>query len=341
MHRLALLPVLAVLACDCPTVDPIVAVCEDTDELCLVSEARCEAFLSVRVVHDDDVWLVGSEMTDGVSGPSAWNWDGEAWTATSLSSHAGEELWWVHPTADRVTLVGTGGLILELDRASGTVETIAGPDAEVTLFGAWGASADDVWAVGGVVGGGSLPSLWHRDADGWSEVLVDGATDGQLYFKVDGTAADDVWVVGEPGILMHWDGIEWTSTPPPAGLEASKFLTVAATGDDPIAVGGLGSGVIARWDGAEWIDESPPSGGINGVCASGGTAVAVGSSGSVHRLSGGVWTSELVPVTFRDYHGCALTDSGELWAVGGQITSRPLTLGVVAFEGERGLLPIP
>ncbi len=340
MRRLILLPAFLLLACGCPT-NPTETVCEDDDALCLVNEDRCEAFLSVRAVHDDDVWMVGSEMEDGSSGPSAWNWDGEGWTALALGAHAGEELWWVHPTADRVTLVGTGGTILELNRASGDLPVHSGPDAETTFFGVWGAAADDVWAVGGVVGGGALPALWHRDADGWTEVTVDGASEGELYFKVDGTAADDVWVVGEPGILMHWDGAEWTTTAAPDGLEASKFLTVAANGDGPIAVGGLGSGVIARWDGTEWLDESLPSGGINGVCASGGEAVAVGNSGSVHRFSGGVWESELVPLTFRDYHGCVLTDSGELWAVGGQITSRPLTLGVVAFEAERGMVQLP
>lgn len=340
MHRQLLLPCFALLACACPASSPDVR-CDDTDELCLLNEDLGEAFLSVRAVHDDDVWLVGSERSASCPGPSAWNWDGEGWSQTAIPDLIGEELWWVHPTADRVTLVGTSGLLLELDRASGEVTTVSGPDPAITFFGVWGASADDVWAVGGVVGGSAPPALWHRDADGWTEALVPGAVEGQLYFKVDGTASDDVWIVGEPGLLMHWDGVEWTETAAPSELADAKFLTVTAQGDDPIAVGGAGSGLIARWDGTEWLEESLPSGGINGVCARGGEAVAVGSSGSVHRFSGGVWESQIVPLTFRDYHGCALTDSGELWAVGGQITSRPLTLGVVAFEGERGLPPLP
>jgi len=340
MRRLLLLLLPALLACGCPTTttEPV---CDDTDGLCLLAEERDEAFLSVRALADDDVWLAGSEATPDSSGPSLWNWDGAAWTATDLSAFAGEELWWVHPTADRAIAVGTGGLIVEVDRATGDAVAVDGPDPEVTFFGVWGAAADDVWAVGGVVGAGEPPALWHRDAAGWSAFEHPGAVGGQLYFKVDGTATDDVWVAGEPGLLMHWDGVEWTESVAPAGLEGAKFLTVSATGNDPIAVGGLGTGVIARFDGVEWLDESLPSGGINGVCAQGETAVAVGSSGSVHRYSGGVWDSELAPLTFRDFHGCALTDSGELWAVGGQITSRPLTDGVVAFEAPRGIPTLP
>jgi hypothetical protein len=339
MRFALLLLLLAPLACFCPSSR---SVCEN-DEVCLLAEERPEAFLSVQALADDDVWIVGTEIVPDESGPSAWHWDGSCWTSLPLSTAVGQEMWWVHPTADRVTLVGTGGLILEYDRASETVETMPGPAAAVNFFGVWGAAADDVWAVGGVVSGAEPPALWHRDADGWTEFDAPaGASDGDVYFKVHGVATDDVWVVGEPGILLHWDGVAWAETIPPDGLEASKFLTVAADGTEAIAVGGLGSGIIARWDGGQWHDESVPgSGGIKGVCLREGAAVAVGSSGSVHRYADGVWESDFLPLTFRDYHGCGFTGSGELWIVGGQLGSRPLNEGVIVFEAERGLMSIP
>ena len=335
--RWLLLPSVLLIACDgCPPAE----LCGDTSDLCLVAEELPEAFLSVRATGDDDVWLVGSETDPNTSGPSVVHFDGEDWNRVDVSEHAGAELWWSHPTAGRVTMVGTEGLIVEYDRDAGTLETFAGPGDDVVFFGVWGAAADDVWAVGGVVAS-QTPALWHRDADGWSEVAA-MPVDAGLLFKVDGTATDDVWVVGEPGLFLHWDGADWTQHDAPDGFDGTKFLTVeVASSDDVFAVGGLGVGAIARWDGAAWTDESPAEGTINGACAGPGEQHAVGASGAVHHhAGGGAWNSELSPLTFRDYHACYVTAGGELWAVGGQISSRPLNDGVVAFRGDRGLPPL-
>lgn len=340
MRLLSLLLLPVALACTgCPT-----APCADTLDLCLVAEDLGGAILSVRTLANDDVWMVGTEDEPDTSGPTLLHYDGQEWESSDLSEYAGAELWWTWPAAGVVTAVGSQGLIIEVNRSSGEVTRFEGPPPEVTFFGVWGAAADDVWAVGGAVGEGTPPVLWRRDGAGWSEYIspdVTGAA-GSLYFKVHGTATDDVWFVGDSGVILHWDGVALEQTDVPADLQGERFLTVDVGGPFPVAVGGLGSGTIVHWDGTEWTDQSPEfSGGINGVCTGGDRLVAVGNQGSTHEWDGAVWQSELSPATLQDYHGCAIAPSGDLWAVGGQIVSRPLNAGVIAFEGEGGVTAVP
>ncbi len=336
---------LAALLLGCPSTEELP--CADADGLCLLAEELPEAFMSVRARADDDVWLVGSEVTPDSSGPSAIWWDGAAWNRVDTSAFPGHELWWSFPTADRVTMVGTGGLILEYDRAADSLTRVDGPDEAVNFFGVWGAAADDVWAVGGDVENGALPpQIWHRDADGWSSwedpFLLPGVP-GELYYKVHGTGLDDVWIVGNRGISLRFDGTHLSQYPTDTDLDTSNLmlLTVDARGEHPIAVGGLGSPAMLHWDGLDWRDHSPEFGaGATGICRSGETMFTVGQQGTVYRWDGAAWAYDLDDViSFMDYHACDISPGGDLWAVGGQLTSRPLNQGVITFSGSSAVTP--
>ena len=319
--------------------------CDDTDSLCVLSEETAEAHLCVRAPVDDDVWIVGTEGAPDVSGPSALHWDGAEWTRLDLAEYAGRELWWAHPGERRVTMVGSAGLILEYERTSGLISSVEGPESAVTFFGVWGTDDDDLWAVGGDVGGSLPGQIWRRDAAGWAP--YSGSVDAPpetLWFKVDGRASDDVWIVGSGGRILHWNGSELVSEATAEAAMGASLFTVAAGGDEVLAVGGAAEGVILHYSDAAavWADRAPEySGGINGVCSGGGRTQAVGGQGAVYTLADGVWTYEVAGLTLRDYHACATSPSGELWAVGGQIVSRPLNAGVVTYAGAQAVPSLP
>ena len=44
-------------------------------------------------------------------------------------------------------------------------------------------------------------------------------------------------------------------------------------------------------------------------------------------------------ISFMDYHACDISPGGDLWAVGGQLTSRPLNQGVITFSGSSAVTP--
>jgi hypothetical protein len=52
----------------------------------------------------------------------------------------------------------------------------------------------------------------------------------------------------------------------------------------------------------------------------------------------GSWASDtdngVEGVTYEDWHGCDVDPDGGVWSVGGKISSRPLTRGVVGYQGD-------
>ena len=312
---------------------------------CLLGEDLSAGLLSVRAVADDDVWIVGaSPDPDDGSGPVVLHYDGSAFARLDTSAWAGGELWWTWVTADEAVFVGAQGLILEMSRADGVLVQVDAPGDDVTFFGVWGASTDDVWAVGQTEDGQGTPALWRRQGGVWAAWedpdLGPGETN-QIYFKVHGTAVDDVWIVGTNGTSLHWDGasLVTVATNAETNTDYAPLLTVDAGGERPYAVGGAGNGLVLEYDGTDWLDRSPDfEPGYNGVCASADAAWAVGVRGvRARREADGTWTSdrerEVASWIDRDWHGCAITPGGALWTVGGRIAARPLKEGAVGYQG--------
>ena len=67
------------------------------------------------------------------------------------------------------------------------------------LFGVWGSSPSDVWAVGNA-------AVLHYNGSRWSSLPI-GAS--QVAYGVWGTSPTNVWVVGNDGTPLHYDGTNW------------------------------------------------------------------------------------------------------------------------------------
>src|SRR5690606_2247417 len=61
-------------------------------------------------------------------------------------------------------------------------------------------------------------------------------------------AADDVWVVGDQGTLLRWDGRTWQQPTPPA---ATAFRAVRSVAGAVYLLSEAGR--IWRWDGSAWL----------------------------------------------------------------------------------------
>jgi hypothetical protein len=291
----------------------------------VVHEDLDGALLSVWGTAQDDVWSVGG---DPGTGPMVLHWDGSAWD--TLDAPSAGDLWWVFGfTGGPVYMGGSGGRILRTDGAS--FEEMATPSATPIVFGIWGCSPDDVWAVGGNFGGGSGGFAWHLEAGEWvSHDLPDGEV--RPVWKVIGRSCDDVRFVGESGLSFTWDGAGFAAET--TGVGESLF-TDALLDDTYLAVGGL-AGIILEDSGSGWQDVSPDGApGLNGVCAAGGEAFATGQFGAVYRRAeDGSWVEDEMPPTDQTLHACWVDPSGGLWAVGGQVLSPPLVNGVMVYRGD-------
>lgn len=302
----------------------------------LVQSGLDGALLSVWGTGADDVWAVGADARDG-AGPTVIHFDGEAWSKLPTGQPQGD-LWWVFGfDGGPIYMGGDGGVILRY--AGGEFTRMDTPGTQ-TVFGIWGASPDDVWAVGGAsASAGGF--AWRLSGDTWTEeasVPADVAMDAAIW-KMFGRSATDAWAVGSNGVALHWDGSAFT--PGQTGVGSSLFTVYESEGTYT-AVGGTATGFIVELGAAgTWnnVTPEPPPMGLAGVTLGAqGTGIAVGSLGSVFVREDGAWIPQDhgLPVQ-QNLHGTWIDDDGGLWAVGGQTLSPPLSDGVLLHYGP----PIP
>lgn len=289
--------------------------------------------LSVWGTADRDVYVVGADAGDG-RGPAVLHFDGAAWTR--LSTGQAGNLWWVFGFAEGpVFMGGEGGAILRYQ--GGAFTRMPTPGGE-TVFGIWGASADDVWAVGGASGGASGAFAWRLRGDAWIAApgFPAALAEGDTIWKMYGRGADDAWMVGTRGKAVRWDGASLTVVD--TGLGESLF-TVHADERRFVAVGGFGTGAILEHEGSGWRDASPPGGPpFNGVDLSPDGDLAVGQDGAVYRRGGGGWTAIDLDIHLDEtLHSVWIDPTGGVWCAGGQVLTRPIVDGILLHRGA----PIP
>jgi hypothetical protein len=280
----------------------------------------------------DDLYAVGGLPDQG----GVMHFDGQTWSQLDLGVTV-PVLHWAHGfDADDVTIVGRGGTVIHWN---GTAWTIQDTPTDQDLWGVWGASPDDLWAVGGAGRQAGQETILHYDGTAWTEYPAPNIERANVFafFKVWGTNADNVYIVGQRGVVLHWDGSTWTEEF--AGV-SDDLISLWGTGPDRIvAVGGRGAGVASVWNGTAWqpLDLTPLPG-LNGIWMDGdGIAHAVGSMGITVKIDSATlaYESELVPISISaqmDFHAVFSADGQRLVAVGGNLLSvQPPYLGV-AYE---------
>ena len=143
------------------------------------------------------------------------------------------------------------GRSLNIYRYDGTVWT-ASPHGAITdgIWDVWGSSANNVFAVG-QAGNGITTILNNNGSSGWQYMPF--AETVSLY-SLWGVDEDDIFAVGvkhvsgNPGAILHFDGVSWTamSNPGPEHL----YGVWGTSANDVFAVGLRG--VIHHYDGTGW-----------------------------------------------------------------------------------------
>jgi hypothetical protein len=318
---------------------PLLLLLAGCNRLDLTFEAPIEhpqaAFLSAGGTGPDDVWIVGAQA-DALGPPTLLHRDGSGdWSTLEVPSVL-HDIWWVHAFEGGPTFFAGGGatvLRVEGDEVERTPTPVFFGN---TIYGMWGPSPDDLWAVGGFAGRDGF--IWHYDGTSWTaeDVPLDipRAANGEVpaLFKVWGRSSDDVWVVGGAGTILHNDGSGWKVVD--SGTTEQLF-TVFGDEDSVYAVGGSTNGVFIE-GGTDGFTNATPEGAplLQGltVDADGNTYVAGGSGYAAVRADG---KSDWEPLALnfdtppQSVH--ALWHDGDsLWAVGGQVLSPVLDAGQVA-----------
>ena len=278
--------------------------------------------LSVAGGSADDVYAVGGRTDRG----ALLHYDGSAWASEPVPEGV-PLLNWVHILPDGSPVVAANdGYILR--RKNGEWEETKTP-TDQDLWGVWGVESDNLWAVGGTGRESGRATVLRFEGSSWREVDLPDMerADVFAFFKVWGTSADNVYIVGQNGAVLHWNGDELTEKL--VGTSADLISLWGTAPDNIVLVGGRSSGVAVRWDGSEWrkttFGRIP---GINGIwMGEPGSAWVAGGRGYLARLavpegSGAPELDELMPVeTSKDFHAIYGVDGGGLYAVGGTLDS--------------------
>lgn len=302
----------------------------DPPKWAVVGKKLPSALLSVWGTSEHDVWTVGSDSGDG-QGPLVLHFDGTAWTR--LATGVTGNLWWIFGfTTGPIYLGGEGGLILRYE--AGTFTRLTTPGTAV-VSGIWGASPDEVWAVGAESGGAKGAFAWRlRGGDTWEAApgFPSALTDTAAMWKVWGRGADDVWFVGSAGTLLHWDGSAFTQSS--AGTGEALF-TVHSNSKRFAAVGGFGTGKLLENDGSGWANASPQgASSLIGVWLTEDGGFAVGQYGTVFTRGSAGWTEVGTGFSLSEsLHSVWVDPSGGVWAAGGNVLTFPLRDGVLVHRG--------
>ncbi len=300
-----------------------------------VVKSDAAALLSVHGTSSNDVWLAGAD--DG-EGPLVLHFDGKRWERKTTGVRG--ELWWVHAVnGGPVFFGGSSGTLLRYQ--GGSFERLRSPGlGKDVVYGVWSAGPDDVYVVGASAGRNGF--VWHYDGAEFralplpDELPADADRDQPGLFKVWGTSAEDVWVAGAGGCLLHGNanaGFEVVE----AGGDAILF-TVHARGDHVVAVGGTSTGLLLEERGGDLMDRSPTSTPLlQGVWIDGRDQVwAVGLAGTILRSAGGAFEPQDPGVDFAasdSLHAVWVDPEGGVWTVGGNVLSPKLDHGLALHAG--------
>jgi len=295
------------------------------------------ALMSIDGTSASDVYAVGA---DKGRGPLVLHYDGVAWA--ELSTSARGDLWWVHAFPGGVALAG--GANATVLRVSGVrVERLATPGlGRQTVYGVWGASPDDFYAVGSAAGRNGF--VWHYAHGAFEEerlpLDLPRMAGGELpgFFKAWGRG-DEVWIVGAAGTILHRQG-QAPFTVVASGTKDTLF-TVHGTRDRLLTVGGSSNGVVLGGTGASWSDVSPRGAGLlQGVYASEADGDwASGERAMIYQrpATGGFQPidHELGLPTNLSLHAIFVDSSHGVWSVGGDVLSPALDSGTIVHLGAR------
>ncbi len=305
----------------------------------LLASQQPSSLLAVWAPSVDNVWIVGGR--EGIGGaPTVWHRDATAWNKLD-SGVLNVDLWQVFGFDDgTVFLGGSNGTILRY--RDGAFTKITTPTTDI-VFGLWGSSSNDVWAVGGQTNGRAF--VWRYQ--GTSFEVVPGVptelTTSGTVWKVTGRSANDVWMSCAQGRVLHWDGQALAGEDIGSFGDAESLFSIGCSASRCVTAGtNLTNGVLYENEGSGWSSGVPtPDGPVwRGVTPTGEHQYVVGASGQVLRDDNGTWVPDQHRLTTEAFHAAWSDADGNLFAVGGKFDRAPTIDGVIVFKGPP-LPPLP
>jgi hypothetical protein len=175
-----------------------------------------------------------------------------------------------------------------------------------------GRNLSGVWATadGGQVYAMGSERLYHYNGSTWRNELPPTLPIGASPAAISAATADDVWVVGSGGLVMHGDGQRFTVQPFVTG---SRLEAVVALGPRDVWAGGAS---MFHYDGQGWTEVPVRTGdaGVKSLWTTAGGEVWALATPVVVHLTGNAWAP--VPGLFTQsafVNGASGTGPRDIW----------------------------
>jgi hypothetical protein len=213
----------------------------------------------------DDVFLAGSA--------GVYHFDGSAWFGTNVTS-APRSFW-----GDATVVYAANGSVLR-STGNGNFVTALTPASGQALYGVWGSSPSDVFAVG------QAGNIQRFNGSTWSKLTN---ADTRALSAVWGSSGTNVYAVGSTGAILRYTGT-WASVT--SGTTASLFDVWGSSATDIFAVGTSGT-IVHSTNGTTFAPMvSGTTHDLRGVFGTSASDVyAVGDLGTILHYNGTSWTS--------------------------------------------------
>ena len=187
-----------------------------------------------------------------------------------------------------------------------------------------------------------LPAEWR-----FADLLPQGNTLHAAW----AAGSNDLFVGGEGGVILHWDGDKWTDMATPThktiyGLHGLSSKDIWAVGGDGYTLNQSERCLIMHYDGSQWTNVTPPNYSgwtypANAVVATSATDVWITHSGgpSLMHWNGSQWDFVLLPSSLEGYFtALAAVGSSHLFVAGthGQILHYDAGKWTVEQKTENG-----
>ncbi len=235
----------------------------------------------------DDIWAVGTAY-------SIMHYNGSTWSSTtSAMSNNNKSIWGA--SASQVFMVGKGGMFPAgyIENYDGNLWNDMGIFTFGGLFGIYGISSDNVYAVGG------NGTIMHY-GNSWSAMT--SSTTNTLK-GVWGNCSNSVFVVGAGGVILHYGSgcrPDSISVNPSSGIQGQILNNVIISGTNFItgqtAVNFSGSGVTASNVNVTSATQLTATITTAADAAPGARDVSVTTAGGTGTLNGGFTVNQAAPI---------------------------------------------
>ena len=268
----------------------------------------------------DNAWAVGDSGL--ILRRKASGWEQEPSNTTvrlnRVFGFAGGRVWAIGNSA----AAGTSTFLERVGSTWTPIALTATTGAGADLDDMWGRDEHSTWLVGG--GGFGSALILKYDAGTLTKQTIPAQVTQHLR-GIWGVSPSYIWVVGDGGVALRFDGTAWTQVP--TGTTQDLRSVWARSESEAWAVGA--NNVALFYNGTSWqpvptaTTGSPNIDKVHGFTDS-GQVVAVGDAGTILRWSQGAWRT--VPtVSDQALHSAFVLDEANCWTAGDRGTILNIT----------------